>query len=68
MFLDLSLCSCSRHTSISINVIFYFYLCFLFFYLVKINKLFFLNLNADLTFFNDKINFFIIILIIPFAT
>ena len=71
MFLDLTLSSCcsySRHTSILINVIFYFYFYFLFFYLVKFNKLFFFNLNADLAFFNDKIKFFIIILIILFAT
>ena len=64
VYLNLGLCS-----SILIHVIFYFYFCFfLFFYLVKFNKLFFLNLNADLAFFNDQIKFLIIILIISFAT
>ena len=35
------------------------FLCLNFFYLVKINKLiFFLNLDADVAFFNVKIDFF----------
>ena len=36
------------------------FLFLIFFYLVKINKLIFFNLNADVTFFNTKKHFFII--------
>ena len=45
-----------------------FYFCFLFFYLVKVNNNFFYNLDANVAFFNDKINFFFIILKVLFAT
>ena len=38
------------------------YLFLIFFYLIKINKLIFLNLDADIVFFNIKIDFLIIIL------
>ena len=38
-------------------------LVFNFFYLIKINKLIFFYLNADVAFFNVKINFLIIILV-----
>jgi len=37
-------------------------LVFNFFYLIKINKLIFLNLDADVAFFNAKIDFLSIIL------
>ena len=40
----------------------------LFFYLFKINKLLFFNLDADVAFFNAKIGFLIIILIVLLAT
>ena len=49
-------------------IFFLFLILFLFFYLIKINKLIFFNLNADVAFFNAKIKFFIIILIVLFAT
>ena len=41
---------------------------FNFFYLIKINKLIFFNLDVDVAFFNAKIKFIIIILIIFSAT
>ena len=37
-------------------------LVFSFFYLIKINKFIFFNLNVDMAFFNAKIDFLIIIL------
>ena len=41
----------------------------IFFYLVKIDKLIFLkNLDVDVAFFNAKIKFIIIILVVPSAT
>ena len=47
---------------------FWFLILFLIFFLVKINKLIFLfNLDADVAFFNVKIKYIIIILIVPFA-
>ena len=42
-----------------------FLILFLIFYLVKINKLIFFNLDTNVTFFNVKIDFLIIILIVP---
>ena len=47
---------------------FWFSYVFNFFYLVKINKFLFIYLDADAAFFNAKIKFFIIILIVSSTT
>ena len=55
------------HLDFNYYVFWFLFMFFYFFYLVKINNFFF-NLNADIIFFNGKIKFFIIILIVPFDT